>query len=106
MPRYSNTIKTDESPESLGEQIAEYLTHEGFKQVDPVENIWKKGMGIMLGPQYVRFRTSPGSLLLEAWIKFAIVPGVYVGEMGIEGMFALIPKRKLKARVEEIEHLA
>ena len=34
---------------------------------------------------------------------FAILPGWYVGEMGLDGAFAIIPKRKLKKRVEAIE---
>ena len=33
-------------------------------------------------------------------------PGVYLGEMGIDGTFAFIPKGMLKARVKEIERLA
>lgn len=105
MARYSKNIPTDESPELLAEAITNYLVQEGFKKMD-AGNVWKKGMGIMLGPQYVRFEVVPGTLKLEAWIKFALLPGVYLGEMGIDGVIGLIPKRKLKARVEEIEHLA
>lgn len=106
MARYSKRLPTDELADALHDQIAAYLTQEGFTCIDAADNTWKKGMGIMLGPQYVRFETTPGELLLEAWIKFAVVPGVYVGEMGIEGMFAMIPKRKLKARIQDIEMMA
>jgi len=106
MSRYQNTISTDESADSLLDAISNYLTQEGFKQIDPAENIWKKGMGIMLGPQFVRFEVRSGALNLEAWIKFALFPGLYVGEMGIDGMLAFVPKRMLKKRVADIEMLA
>ncbi len=106
MSRYINTIRTRESPDDLAREIEEYRREEGFRQIDPDRNIWKKGMGLMLGPQYIQFRARPGELTLEAWIKFALLPGVYIGEMGINGFFAFIPKKKLKARVSVIERLA
>ena len=106
MARYINTIPTRKSPEELTRSIERYLREEGFKLFDPDQNIWKKGMGWMLGPQFIRFEVDPRELYLEAWIKFALLPGVYMGEMGIVGAFAFIPKRKLKARVIEIERMA
>jgi len=42
---------------------------------------------------------------LEAWIKFALLPGIYLGEIGIKGVMGAIPKRKLRHRVEEIEKI-
>lgn len=106
MSRYKNTLETDRHPDDLFDEIEDYLKDEGFKCIDRDENIWKKGMGLLLGPQYIRFRTSKGKLKVEAWIKFALLPGVYIGEMGIDGFFGIIPKKKLKARVIEIEKLA
>ena len=105
MARYVNTIPTGKSPESLNKDITRYLSEEGFQQIDPVANVWKKGMGLLLGPQFIRFEIRSGILVLEAWIKFALLPGVYLGEMGIDGFFGFIPKRQLKARVVEIEKL-
>ena len=42
-----------------------------------------------------------GSYVLEAWIKFAILPGVYVGEMGTKGFVGALPKQLLKERVDK-----
>jgi hypothetical protein len=106
MSRYTNTLGTSKPPELLNQQIAAHLKQQGFQQVDPVKNVWQKGIGFLVWPQFVRFETRPGALALEAWIKFALLPGVFVGEMGIDGVFGLIPKRMLKARVVEIEKLA
>ncbi len=106
MARYTSTIPTQKSPQELLSAIQTYLTNQGFKQIDPQQNIWQKGMGLLLGPQYIQFAAQPGGLQLQAWIKFALLPGVYLGEMGTDGFFAFIPKSKLKARVAEIEKIA
>jgi hypothetical protein len=84
-------------------EIKRYLLDQGFRETP--EGVWKKGMGLMLGPQFIRFETKPGSTHLEAWIKFALLPGIYMGEMGITGAFAFIPKKKLRSRVEAIERI-
>jgi hypothetical protein len=105
MSRYQRTLPTRRAPEELHHFIANYLTAQGFRQINPHLNIWQKGMGLMLGPQFVRYESHPGQLVLEAWIKFALLPGVYFGEMGIDGMFAFIPKKLLKTRVVEIERM-
>ena len=106
MARYTNSIKTEENPDDLEADIEDYLKKNGFSLYEPKENVWKKGMGILTGPQFISFEVKPGKLILEAWIKFALFPGVYVGEMGTEGFFAFIPKKQLKNNVEAIEDLA
>jgi len=106
MGRYVNSIPTEETPERLTKDIENYLEDNGFKLIDRDENVWQKGMGLLTGPQFVSFEVKPGKLHLEAWIKFALLPGVYLGEMGIDGVFAFIPKGMLKSRVKEIEKLA
>jgi hypothetical protein len=81
------------------------LTKKGFKLIDPEQGVWKLGMGLLLAPEFVRYEAREGELRMEAWLKFALLPGVYVGEMGLDGFFAIIPKRKLKTKVKEIERL-
>lgn len=106
MGRYANTITLSRPADDVGERIEAYLRREGFRQVDVEKNVWQKGMGLMLGPQFIRYEAAGKELRLEAWIKFALLPGIYVGEMGIDGLFAVIPKKKLKGRVQEIERIA
>ncbi len=106
MARYKNKIATDRDEEKIDRRIAKYLTAEGFRLVDEDENTWQKGNGWLLWPQYVQYEVRSGKLYLEAWLKFPILPGVYVGEFGIDGMFGFIPKRQLKVRVEAIEAFA
>jgi hypothetical protein len=106
MSRYVNTLPIRKSPEELNQAVRNYLAGQGFSLIDPARNVWKKGMGIMLGPQFVQFEVKPGTLRLEGWIQFALLPGVYIGEMGVDGFFALIPKRMLKSRLTEIERMS
>jgi len=104
MARYVTELATTRPPEEVIRQIEQFLLNEGFKQKAHQERrVWKKGMGLMLGPQFVLLMPGEGAVHLEAWIKFALLPGVYLGEMGITGAFALIPKKKLKGRVDQIE---
>lgn len=106
MGRYKNTIASSTPPGELEARIKAYMEQEGFSLKEGRgEKYWKKGMGLMLGPQFLKVEFSGGTALVEAWIKFAPLPGVYVGEMGVAGVFGLIPKRKLKGRVEAVEAL-
>lgn len=106
MARYKNTLTPTGDVNDVHARIEKYLTTEGFKQMDyKGEQIWKKGIGLMLGPQFIKLTLQGNSIEFEAWIRFALLPGVYVGEMGIDGLFGLIPKRLLKKRVQQIENL-
>lgn len=65
-------------------------------------SIGKKGVGLLTAPQFLKLSVNnDGSYVLEAWIKFAILPGVYVGEMGTKGFVGALPKQLLKERVDK-----
>ena len=105
MSRYRNQLPTRLPPDQVHQKLANYLTLQGFRLVDPPQTVWQKGAGLMFNPQFIRYESHPGQLVLEAWIKFAILPGVYLGEMGIDGLFLFIPKKMLKGKVQEIERM-
>jgi hypothetical protein len=106
MSRYQNTVPTNKPPELLAQQLWECLASRGFSLADPQQNIWQKGTGLLVNPQFISFRIEPGLLHVEGWIKFAILPGVYVGEMGVEGLFQVIRKRMLREHLSAVERLA
>lgn len=85
-------------PDDMVRFIAEdYLNKEGFKQkIYKGEQVWKKGTGMLTAPQFIKFSTYQGNVHLEAWIKQAILPGVYVGEMGLNGAYGFAIKKLLK----------
>ena len=106
MSRYIAEVPASQSFEIVRRQIEEYLRNESFKEIQRGgETVWKKGMGLITGPQFVKFEPAGNVVKLEAWIKFALLPGIYLGEIGIKGVMGAIPKRKLRHRVEEIEKI-
>lgn len=107
MARYSVDLPITKPYAEIERRIEDYLQGENFKPIDRGGGkYWKKGLGLTLGPQFVKLTKGDGATArLEAWIKFALLPGVYVGEMGIRGAMGAIPKKKLRTRVEEIEKI-
>ncbi|RPJ05407.1 MAG: hypothetical protein EHM28_12175 [Spirochaetaceae bacterium] len=106
MGRYINDIDSKKSEADLNKLIQDFMSKEGFKQFKyGQEQVWKKGMGILTGPQFMKTDAKAGKVHLEAWIKMALLPGVYVGEMGITGFFAFAIKAVLKKRVENLQKL-
>ena len=103
MARFVQHFTTPYSPQQVMDFVSSYMLKEGFtnKTVNG-ESCWQKGMGIMTGPQFLRVYQTNNGYVIEAWIKFAVLPGVYAGEMGITGAAGAIPKSLLKSRVEAI----
>lgn len=105
MARYQNRIILQNVDMNfVSSEIAKYLTNEGFSIVTHKgQQVWKKGMGILTAPQYIALFFSQNEVVIEAFLRYAILPGVYVGEMGIDGVFGAIPKTALKGRVTAVE---
>ncbi len=102
MSRFIQDYPSSSSGATL-EKVEQFLAGEGFKKTgEEGGSVWRKGMGILAGPQCIKVEATDSAIHLEAWIKFALFPGVYIGELGIDGLFALIPKKMLKGRVEKI----
>lgn len=104
MARFVTQFNSPFTPQQINDATAAYLTNEGFefREFD-TQNVWKKGKGIMTYPQFIRvYQSAPGVYNLEAWLKVPVLPGVYVGELGIDGFFAAVPKSLLKGRVNAL----
>ncbi|MEM7600200.1 MAG: hypothetical protein AAF357_02155 [Verrucomicrobiota bacterium] len=100
MSRHKQTFTTDNPSNALSVgQTA--LAEAGFKPTDQ-PNEWKKGQGILVAPQLASLTIVDGAVQLEAWLKFALLPGVYLGEFDLEGSFMFIPKRQLRKTVAEV----
>lgn len=100
MSRHTQIFKT-ERPEEIVATGAAALTKAGFVH-NPQTNLWKKGNGILVAPQLASLEAVEGGVQLEAWLKFALLPGVYLGEFDLEGSFMLIPKRQLRKVVASV----
>jgi len=101
--RFSYDFQTPYTPDQVNAFLNDFAQKEGFKFTSrDGEQVLKKGSGWVSGPQFVRVLFSPGSVHIEAWIKYALLPGVYVGEMGLSGFMGFALKDMLKGRVRNI----
>ncbi|MFH1198111.1 MAG: hypothetical protein V1720_20585 [bacterium] len=106
MSRFIKDYQVSKSAGEIQNIINNFISKEGFKEyLYKGKNVWKKGVGLAVGPQFMDFQVTDGKVHLEAWAKFAILPGLYAGEMGIEGLIGKIPKNLLKKKIEEFESL-
>lgn len=95
--------KTDDCIRLIAE---DYLNKEGFKPVlYKGEWVWKKGQGILTAPQYIKLTYGGGVVHIEAFLRNAILPGVYVGEMGLDGAWGFLVKDMLRGKVNELVRL-
>ena len=106
MARYVNEFQTGKN-DQLIMQIAQYfLGKEGFSPYAYKEEyVYKKGIGALTAPQFIKITAANGTVHIEAFMKFAWLPGVYSGEMGLTGFFGALPKKLLKESVKRLELL-
>ncbi|EEG31365.1 hypothetical protein CLOSTMETH_01002 [[Clostridium] methylpentosum DSM 5476] len=103
MARFVTNIAINKPDDMIRFIIEDYLTKEGYKlQNRDGETIWKKGHGVMTAPKFLKVGFLNGQVHIEAWLKYPILPGVYVGEMGTTGFFAAVPKASLKKDVDKL----
>lgn len=103
MARFITDFQANRPDEQVRQVVMDYLGKEGFSYTTSKgEPVWKKGMGLMAAPQFVKVECQNGRVHLEAWLKYALLPGVYVGEMGLKGFFGIAIKKMLKSRVDTL----
>lgn len=93
-------------PDALFNAIHAYLLSEGYEYIQyNNENVYKKGMGILMGPTFIKVSFQDNLVYLEAWLKFAVLPGIYVGESGLTGLLGVAVKGPLRNRFAYIESM-
>ncbi len=103
MARFVTEFQSARSDADISYVVNDFLTKEGFTYTDfQGEMLWKKGKGIMTAPQFIKVECQNSVVHMEAWIKYPLLPGVYVGEMGLTGFFAFAVKDVLKSRVQAL----
>lgn len=104
MARYQNTLQTPDSANIYAQSITQYMQNEGFSLIDyKGGKVWKKGVGLVTAPQYFSIRYFDNRIVLEAFIRYPLFPGVYIGEMGLTGFVGAVPKNLLRGRVDAVE---
>lgn len=104
--RYVKTFQINAEPQAVHTAINQYLQSEGFEYINyKGEIVFKKGFGIVSGPTFFKFLYSANTVRMETWMKFALFPGVYVGELGVKGFIGCAAKGPWKNRIKYLENL-
>jgi hypothetical protein len=106
MTREVIDLPTSKSSAEVDALVSTYMTNEGFRLAAyGHEEVWKKGHGISM-PQFLTARAADENIHIEAWLKYPIFPGVYVGgELGTTGKRGFAMKKKFGDRVEHLEQV-
>lgn len=64
----------------------------------------KLGKGILVAPQIMRASVQENVVTIEAFVRYAILPGVYLGEFELDDSFFLcVPKKALISKIRNLE---
>ena len=106
MARYYNKLSAVMPITTIETNLTDYLTQNGFKKkVKKGEEFWQKGNGWVAAPQYIKVSYELNEVSVEAWIRSALLPGVYGKEMDLDGAMGFAIKASLKKKVEKIENI-
>lgn len=106
MARYIKEFIINSDMQVVNTSINQYLLNEGYEYINfEGENVYKKGSGVMTNPSFFKFIYSGNKVRLETWMKYALLPGVYIGELGTTGMVGAAVKGKWKTRIQQLESI-
>lgn len=101
--RTTTTITLNREAEEAKKGIGEYLTNLGFVFTKYKRMmLWRKGNGWLTAPQIFNFRIEQDKLHIETWIPFALFPGVFIGESGLNSGFGFLVKVPMRQMVSEL----
>lgn len=104
MARYIRNFQSTVAPQTIHSVINQYLISEGYEYINyDGENVYKKGKGALSGPTFFKFSYCNNTVRMETWMKYAFFPGVYVGELGVNGFVGCAAKGPWKKRISNIE---
>ena len=103
MARFKTELLLNKPDSFIDFIIKDYFSKENFVLKEKKgEMVWQNGAGLLTAPQYIKYTYQNGLLTIESWLKFALLPGIYVGELGLTGFVGAVPKASLKKKVTQI----
>lgn len=104
MSRYSNQLQFNGNVDEAFQRINEYLTQKNYEYVEyDGEKVYKKGKGFLTAPSFIKVQFVNNCFGIEGWIKYALFPGVYIGEMDTKGFYGAAVKRPLADMITHVE---
>lgn len=106
MARYIKDFYTTANSQTIHFSINQYLQNEGYEYTQyEGEYVFKKGNGILTNPTFFKFSYMGNAVRMETWMKYALLPGVYVGELGVDGFIGCAVKGPWKKRIQQLENI-
>lgn len=106
MSRTILNIRHNRSEEEAKQLVENFLMQNDFKRLlyNNIEEVWRKGTGMMTAMQFIKPEFNGDVLKLSAWVQ------VGVGNMGgkerdLGGITAAMPKKSLKKIIEQIKQI-
>lgn len=105
MGRYFNRFPTNLPPEQVNTIINDFYNINNFKPYNYKGEIWMKcGKGILTAPQIIRIIVQGNVITVEAFIRYAVLPGVYIGEFELDDSFFMcVPKKAFISKLKNLE---
>lgn len=104
--RYRREYPLREEPQANFDRIYRYLLSQGFKYMQfQGEQVFRRGNGWLTAPTFVKVVYTADTVRVEAWIKLALLPGIFVGEYGLEGKLGFAAKGPMKRAVAWLDQL-
>ena len=106
MARYQKSIPTNMDPNQLFTIAQNFLQSKGYTyQTYKGENLFRKGEGFLTAPRFIKVSSAQGCIVVEAWIKMTILPGLFIGEFDINGFYGAATNGPIKEVVRQLEAL-
>ncbi len=106
MPRYMRDFPMIGTPDQMYGMVRDYLFSEGYVETNVKgENVLKKGDGWVSGPTCFKISFYGNFMRMESWMLYAVLPGVYGGEIGVDGFVGSATKGPWKKRIAHIEQM-
>lgn len=102
MGRFIRQVQTALPPQQAVAVINNFYAANGFSQYNYNNELWFKKGGVFLGPRVMRALVYGNTIIIEGFVRYAILPGVYVGEIGDDGFVGAIPQSKLKKNIADL----
>lgn len=103
MARYVASYQINRSDQYIEDVSKNYFSKAYFYPIElNGERLWERTAGMGMGPLRMRFRHANGIIHLEAWASIALLPGIYVGQLGPEGAKFAKTREVLKKCIEEL----
>ncbi len=103
MARYVQQFSSALAPNQIGQAVQMFYAANGFQPYTYKGEQWyKKGAGFLMAPQIMRIHINGQLVTVEAFTRFALLPGVYLGEIDLDSFFGAVPNSALKSKINNL----